>query len=124
MNSSPDTSNRWASALLALAIYQALAILWFGIPLLNDFSHSCIGIEGSSDPSGYMWFPTWWPYALSHRLNPFITKVVWAPSGFNVTWAHCIPLPALIGAPITRIWGPVVTWNIMCLMAPALAAAR
>ncbi len=122
MNSSPETSNRWPSVLLALAIYQALAILWFGIPLLNDFSHSYIGIERSSDPPGYMWFLTWWPYALSHRLNPFITKLVWAPSGFNLTWAHCIALPALIAAPITRIWGPVVTWNILCVMAPALAA--
>lgn len=74
-----------ASALLALTIYQAAAILGFGIPILADFSHSYIGLKGSADPSGYMWFLSWWPYALSHRINPFISKVVWAPRGFNVT---------------------------------------
>ncbi len=109
-------------ALLAFAIYQALAILWFGTPVLSDFSHTYIGFKISADPGGYMWFLKWWPYALSHRLNPFITKIVWAPSGFNLTWAASIPLPALAAAPITQLWGPVVAWNVLCLMSPALAA--
>jgi hypothetical protein len=115
-------SNRWASALLAFAIYQAAAIGMFGLPVFSDFSHTYIGIAGSADPAGYMWFLTWWPYALAHGINPFITKLVWAPEGFNVTWAHCVPLPAILAAPITAVWGPIASWNILCLAAPALAA--
>jgi hypothetical protein len=122
MNSSSQPPKRLPSALLALAIYQLIAVLWFGVSVLGDFSHTYIGLQGSFDPGAHMWFLAWWPYAVSQHLNPFITKIVWAPSGFNLTWATSIPLPALIAAPITRVWGPVVTWNVLCLAAPALAA--
>ena len=118
-----SSSKPIASTLLALAIYQTVAILLFGLPVLHDFSHTYIGIKRSTDQSGYMWLLSWWPFAISNRLNPFLTKLVWAPPGFNVTWAHCVPLPALLAAPITRAWGPIVSWNILCLIAPALAAA-
>jgi hypothetical protein len=115
-------SRAFISPLIAFALYQAIAILFFGAPLLHDFSHTYVGVQRSTDPSGYMWLLSWWPYAISNHLNPFFTTFVWAPSGFNVTWAHCIPFPALMSAPITRLWGPVVSWNILCLTAPALAA--
>ncbi|MGO9058648.1 MAG: hypothetical protein ACLQU2_14855 [Candidatus Binataceae bacterium] len=122
MSATAGNPKSWTSTLLAFAIYQALAILWFGTPLLSDFSHTYIGLNLSADPAGYMWFLKWWPYAVSNHLNPFITKLIWAPSGFNLTWASSIPLPALAAAPITQIWGPVAAWNILCLIAPALAA--
>jgi hypothetical protein len=122
MSSSSRPSKRLTSALAALTIYQLIAILWFGLPVLRDFSHNYIGIQSSFDPGAHMWFLAWWPYALAHRLNPFITKMVWAPSGFNLTWATSIPFPALLAVPITRIWGSVATWNVLCLAAPAMAA--
>jgi hypothetical protein len=122
MNSRSDTLKRSVSTLLALAIYQTISILWFGIRVLSDLSHTYVGITGSNDPGVYMWFLTWWPYAIAHHLNPFVTRLVWVPSGFNLTWATSVPLPALLAAPLTHAWGPVVTWNALCLAAPALAA--
>lgn len=122
MNSPIDASRPTVSTLFALLFYQAISILYFGIRVLPDPSHTYIGITGSHDPGVYMWFLTWWPYAITHHLNPFVTKMVWAPSGFNLTWATSIPLPALLAAPLTDAWGPIVTWNILCLVAPALAA--
>ena len=44
MRTQPHTSNTLVSSAVAFAIYQTLAILWFGIPVLSDFSHTCIGI--------------------------------------------------------------------------------
>ena len=122
MGTQLDNTKSWASLALAFAIYQALAILWFGTSVFSDFSHTCIGISGGTDPSVHMWFLVWWPYAIVHHLNPFITKVVWAPSGYNLMWATSIPFPALIAAPITRLWGPVIAYNSLCLLAPAVAA--
>lgn len=116
------SSKRWIPALLALVIYQAVAIFWFGLPVIHDFSHSYIGMKDSADPGLHMWCLAWWPYAISHHLNPFITKAVWAPTGFNLAWATSIPFAALISAPITQLWGPVVAYNVLCLAAPALAA--
>jgi hypothetical protein len=115
-------SKRWVPALLAMASYQAASILWFGLPVIHDFSHSYIGMQGSADPGLHIWCLAWWPYAISHHLNPFITKAVWAPTGFNLAWATSIPFAALISAPITQLWGPVTAYNVLCLAAPALAA--
>ena len=50
-----------------------------------------------------MWLLEWWPYALSHHLNPFLTDYVWAPVGFNFAWMTSIPLPALLAAPLTAL---------------------
>ncbi len=77
MSTQPDSSKSWASTALAFAIYQALAILWFGTPVLSDFTHTYIGKPGA-DPGTHMWFLAWWPYAIVHHLDPFITKVVLA----------------------------------------------
>jgi hypothetical protein len=74
------------------------------------------------DPSVMMWCLAWWPYAIAHHLNPFISKVIWAPSGFNLTWSTTIPAISLAFAPVTFIFGPIVSYNIAALLAPALSA--
>jgi hypothetical protein len=69
-----------------------------------------------------MWCMVWWPYALTHHLNPFICKIVWAPTGFNLTWSTTIPAISLILAPVTLTFGPVVSYNVAAVLAPALSA--
>jgi hypothetical protein len=104
----------------ALAIYLALALIIFGRGLVRDPAGSFVG--RTADPSVYMWFLVWWPYAIAHRLNPFVTGLLWAPGGFNLTWTTGIPLAGLVAAPITARFGPVVAYNLLCLAGPALAA--
>jgi hypothetical protein len=72
-------------------------------------------------PGAYMWFLVWWPYAVAHRINPFVTKLV-SPVGYNLTWANSIPLPSLLAWPLTHAFGPVVAWNVLCVAALALDA--
>ncbi len=69
-----------------------------------------------------MWFLVWWPYAIAHRLNPFVTHAIYAPGGLNLGWSTTIPLASLIMAPITTTFGPVVAYNILSIANPALAA--
>jgi hypothetical protein len=57
-----------------------------------------------------------------HRLNPMITNAVWAPDGFNLAWTTSMPLPALLAVPLTRTFGPIVAYNVLCIVAPGLAA--
>ena len=78
--------------------------------------------NNSGDPQSFVWFLNWWPYSILHGLNPFITNYVWYPSGFNLTWATSIPTAALIMAPVTLLWGALVSFNILALLAPALSA--
>jgi len=60
--------------------------------------------------------------AISHRLNPFLTKFVWSPQGFNLAWAATIPSLALISWPLTAVAGPVVAFNVLMVLAPIAAA--
>src|SRR3984957_19614103 len=103
-----------AQGLGGFAIYLGLSFLFFGRALTGNFSGRFIGRE--ADPSVMMWLLGWWPYALSHHLNPFLTDYVWAPVGFNFAWMTSIPLPALLSAPLTHWWGIVPAYNILAIL--------
>jgi hypothetical protein len=104
----------------AFIVYTALSILFFGIPIIGRLSKTYMG--GGTDPFCYIWAIAWWPYAIAHRINPLITHALWAPVGYNLVWGTDIPGPSLLIYPITTIFGPVVSYNILCLIAPSAAA--
>lgn len=109
------------SGLSALIVYAALSCIFFGVPILTHFSTSYIG-QGI-DPTQFMWFLNWWPWSIQHGLNPFVTHMIWEPGGFNLTWATSIPGLSMLAGPVTLIWGPVVAYNVLALIMPALAAS-
>jgi hypothetical protein len=67
-----------------------------------------------------MWSLAWWPHALVHGLNPFFTHVIWAPEGTNVAAAATIPAAAIALWPVTALFGPVVSYNVLAILSPAL----
>jgi hypothetical protein len=102
---------------LALFLFLILSLLYFRP---SDLTGKYFGQD--TDPTAYIWFLNWWPWAIGHGLNPFVSFYVWYPHGFNMTWAAALPLPSLIMAPVTLWFGPVVTFNVLSLLAPALSA--
>jgi hypothetical protein len=74
------------------------------------------------DTPSYVWFLNWWYYALIHHINPFVSFYVWSPIGFNMLWATSVPTLALLAAPITWKCGPITSWNLLSLLAPAISA--
>ncbi len=106
--------------LSALLVYMILSLALFGVFVVPNFSTSYLG--RGADPGIFMWDLIWWPHALANHLNPFISQVVWAPAGYNLAWATSLPGPSLIMAPLTRLFGPVVSYNLLCLLAPSIAA--
>jgi hypothetical protein len=99
-------------------IYLLLSLLYFGTP--GNYGHMYFG--RGLDPIGFIWFLNWWPWAIGHGLNPFISYYVWYPHGFNMTWATSLPVAALLMWPPTWLAGPVVSYNVLTLVAPALSA--
>jgi hypothetical protein len=97
-----------------------VSVLFFGLPLLGHFAHRCIGDR--ADPFIQIWTLAWWPHALTSGENPIITQAVWAPAGYNLTRTVSMPAPGLILSPITMLFGPIVSYNVLCLICPALAA--
>jgi hypothetical protein len=104
----------------ALALYSGISVLYFGHGTIPHLSQAYYGV--GLDPTIHMWAMSWWPYAISRRLNPLMTPAIWAPAGYNLARAVSIPGPSVIIYPVTRIFGPVVAYNLLCLICPAAAA--
>ena len=129
MTTGPDEAG-WANRLstggdrlknaAAFSIYLAVSIWFFGLPLLGHFGHRFIG--GRADPLIQMWALKWWPHALASGADPIISKAVWAPNGYNLAWTTSIPGPSVLLFPVTWLFGPIVSYNLLCLLCPALAA--
>jgi len=107
-------------AAVAAILYSAISVLLFARALFADWSARQLGL--GHDPSFLMWALAWWPHAISHGLNPFLCRIVWAPEGFNLAWSGGIPLPSLVASPLTAAAGVVATYNLLVLAAPVLAA--
>ena len=46
-----------------------------------------------------------------------ITDRIYAPEGFNLAWATVIPGPAFLAAPLTLLTSPIVSYNVLALIA-------
>ncbi len=100
----------------ALLIYITISLLIYGLPLRGHFTTSYVGV--GADPTIFLWAIAWWPHAILHGINPFLTTAIWAPKGANLAWATSIPGPSLLMTPITMLWGPVVSYNILNILCP------
>jgi hypothetical protein len=105
----------------AFAFYLLLALFTIGWHELRHPATICAcGV--STDPGSYMWALSWWPHALLHGLNPFYTHYLWSPTGVNVAQGAMIPTAAILMAPVTELAGSVVSYNVLSILSPALAA--
>ncbi len=110
-------------AVSAFLLYLAITIVYFGVHVLPHLGSTCVCLAGGTDPTTLMWNQAWWPHALLHGMNPFVTDAVWAPGETILGGqAPISPLPGIAGAPITLLFGPVVSYNVWMLASPVLAA--
>jgi hypothetical protein len=109
---------------LALLVYEAVWLAAAGaFPLVTHPQWAQLGQSGT-DPNFYVWALRWWPYSIAHGLNPLHSAQVRLPGGANLAWVTTIPPLALIMAPITAIFGPVVSFNLLAAVSlPASAWA-
>lgn len=107
--------------LLTFLFYLLAAMFTIGRYALRHPSTVCACV-GTSDPAAYMWALSWWPHAITHGVNPFVSHVLWAPTGVNVAQGAMIPTAAIVMAPLTAVAGPVVSYNALSVLSPILAA--
>ena len=106
----------------AFVLYLCASLLMFGVPIAGDPARRCACLFASTDPGAYDWAFVWWPHALLHGLNPFVSHDIFAPGGVNIAHSALIPGPALVLAPLTAAFGPILSYNVMIVLAPVLAA--
>ncbi len=115
--------SRWRDVRLgagAFALYLAASIAIYALPVITRFDRACVG-ACVPDTSIYIWSMRWMTWAIGHGHDPFTSPLVWAPDGTNLTWVTFLPGPGFIMSPVTTTFGPVVTVNLLMVLAPALA---
>jgi hypothetical protein len=114
--------SRRNQAIGALVLYSAIGIGYFGLHVLPHLGRECVCEPGPSDSSIFMWGLAWWPHALLHGMNPFFTNALFAPDRLALGGDVTVPFAAIVAAPITLLWGPIVSFNLLTLASPVLAA--
>ncbi|MCP4475032.1 MAG: hypothetical protein GY821_10810 [Gammaproteobacteria bacterium] len=105
--------------LITLLLYLLLSWIYFGIGILGHPDR----LKGmGTDPILYLWYLRWWPYAISHHLNPFISQWVWAPSGYNMAKMTSVLGLYLLSLPLQLFTDTIGAYNILTIFAPGLAA--
>lgn len=110
-----------AGVILAALLFLGASLLLFGLRVVDDYTHSYIGGNGP-DPKLFIWSMRWWSGPAFGLRNPFHADTIWAPYGYDLSWATTVPGPAVLAAPLTRVAGPIASFNTLMLAAPVLAA--
>jgi hypothetical protein len=117
----PPAPRRRTQYLVPLLVYACLSLAMFGPWVLGRMSTWFLSAS-TQDGSIFVWTFRWWPYAISHHIDPFYTTAAWAHGGINLSWVTSVPAPALAMSPVTAAFGPFFSFNLAELAAPALAA--
>jgi hypothetical protein len=109
----------------ALLIYLLISLVYFWWPIRGHFRDHAISapLEATQPDLGQaLWYLRWWPYALTHGLNPFVTYEIWHAHGYNTMWQVSIPGLALAAWPVTATLGVVAAYNTIIILSFTLTA--
>jgi len=108
---------RWPSYLLAGGGYLVVSLVlwWHVLPHLRSVT-TC----GCGDGALTLWVIKWPAYALSHGLNPFYSSKLFVPRGINMA-PNSLGL-GIVAAPVTWLFGPVASLNLIDVVSPLLSA--
>jgi hypothetical protein len=107
--------------LLALTIYLAVFIIGFALPVISHLDVPQLR-QYWTDPNFYTWAMRWWPYAVTHGINPLYSTQIGAPGGYDLAWATTTPSVGLLMWPVTAAVGVVTSYNLMLLTVPPVSA--
>jgi hypothetical protein len=113
---------QWRPAVVCALVYIVLAMLEFGH--FGSLGPGHMSGIGSPDVIVQVWWLAWAASALSHGYNPLVTSWLNYPVGQNFGDQGSLLALGAILLPITKVFGPVVAWNIAvrsALVASALA---
>ena len=106
--------------LLVLLAFLGLAGLLLGSIWTSPATRT-LG-AGVGDPGLFAWFLRWTPFAAGRHISPFASDYLNHPDGINLMWNTWLPLPGLLLSPLTLLFGPVLTFNVLVTLAYGLSA--
>ncbi len=77
-------------------------------------------LPATRDAGSYVWDFWWMAHQLVHLGNPWATSAIAAPVGAQLGLHALLPLPGVLLAPVTLIFGPSVSYNLLSIALPGL----
>lgn len=118
-NNAQFKSKMWNT--FTFLFYLILSYMLFAFSIGFGLTRSYLGLY-SHDQVSYIWELYWWPYAIGHHINPFFSTFIWNPYGIDLTIPATVPGASLLAFPITLIFGPVASYNILIIVGNALSS--
>jgi hypothetical protein len=103
--------------LAVLAGYLAAGVLasWPRATYLVDGK-----LPATRDAGSYVWDFWWMAHQLTHLGNPWTTRAIAAPVGTQLGMHALLPLPTLVFTPVTFLFGPSASYNLLSIALPGL----
>ncbi len=115
-----EGARRWWPAAVCLGLYAVLAALEFGH--FNGLGSDVMTGSRAEDQIAQVWWLAWGQYALAHGHSPFFTDWQNYPVGYNFGVNGSLLALGVVFSPITTVFGPVVSWNVLLRLAPVVSA--
>jgi hypothetical protein len=110
----------WFTVVVAM-VYLAGSLLANSDAWVHGITHT-VQTAGGADMPEEIWYLAQTPWALIHGHNPLANNFLNAPTGANLMDNTTMPLVGALGTPITLLFGPIATFNIMLNLALASSA--
>ncbi|HEX8134182.1 MAG TPA: hypothetical protein VF880_12250 [Actinomycetes bacterium] len=105
---------------MLLLVFLGLAMLQYAPAWSSPTTTTVRG--GDGDAAIEIWFLRWIPYAFEHGRDLLFSDHLNVPNGVNLMWNASLPLLGFTLAPLTGRWGPVLTFNVVLVLAYGLSA--
>src|SRR5438093_9978073 len=105
----------------AFLLYLVASIVIWGRDVVTHLGSRYVAIGHVGDPDYFRWALAWTPWAIAHAHSPLTTDRVFAPQGIDLRWSAIVPGPAVVAWPVTKLFGTLVSYNVLMLLGPALA---
>jgi hypothetical protein len=109
----------WPSPLILLA-FLGLAMLRYAPAWSSPTTTTVRGADG--DAAIIVWFLRWIPFAVDQDRQLLFSDHLNFPDGVNLMWNASMPLLGFVLSPLTSRWGPVLTFNVVLVLANGLSA--
>jgi hypothetical protein len=103
-------------AVLAGYLAAGIAVTWTRAIYLTE--HVLPG--DARDPGLFVWDFWWMARSVEHLSDPWYTHYLAAPVGAPLAFHTLMPLPGVLMTPVTLLYGPSFTYNLLSAAAPGL----
>jgi hypothetical protein len=120
-----DANRAWRQRLgvaVVLVIYLGLGVV-SNLPSWTGGVTHTMQCGGCGDSGQEVWFLAWGAHALTHLVDPLRTNFLNYPWGVDLANNTSMPLAGAIATPITLLFGPVASFNVVFSLAFASSAA-